>query len=349
MTVVIVTIAIVSTVAGFKGIAHEPDGSPPNREVEIGYFERPMTSSVTTFKGEGKVTAQTNELDEAHQILSKICLVADDVPGFRVINAGQSRSDPQWGVILMGQGFQRDLVGERDGKDPTTIHIDTIMAPDPSTARRTALKTSDTPGGGLPRRSLSGLPLGEMCWSSAEGIGSGSLVALDGNCVVYARAMYTGVPHPSRFSASSTYAQPLTQEDAQLVERAVRLILARYARYNLLGQKGSPAAGLLVRGQRVSAQNVGGIIVSPAKELLERLGIKPRPNEGLLTVSGRYKQKEVLIAVGAREILVGNRKVELPCPVMLDGDQPLVPVEALAKTLAIKTQREKKSGALMVG
>jgi hypothetical protein len=314
-----------------------------------------LTMTVLVIGGAGgamwKATAQGDEMDKALETLPQVCLSSDELPGFRLIGPGQPEAK-RTGVAGMSQEFRRESTQKRDGKDPTTIRVTIGIAPDPNIARRVALMASDSQSGGLPRGSFSGQPLGKTCWASAPQtrIGAATLVVLDGRSIVVVQIMYTGIDYRDQHpSTGKTEFQSLTPEDQELAEGAARLALARLARHNLLGKATDKPATIFVGEEKVQGRVVKDIVVAPAQEILERLGAKAQLNARLHSVSGRVKGKQVTAAAGAYEVLVGDKKVALPCPVLMAENQPVVAVEAFCKALGLKAQRDKQTNIVKIG
>jgi hypothetical protein len=132
---------------------------------------------------------------------------------------------------------------------------------------------------------------------------------------------------------------PIDPQDLQLGEYAARLLISKIKR-RLLGSRALPKVRLVVEGKAIEGTKTNeGVALVPVVATLKSLGQKTTVKLGVLTSS--WKEQKVVIATGARVLLVGKEKVPLSLPVLYEKGELWVAGEALAKGLGLKTRWEK--------
>ncbi len=287
------------------------------------------------------VGAQGEQSMKEKQVMQDAEFSPEEVPGFDTRNGVVNRVDTKWGVAAtdLRQTLRRKGT-RRPGKDPTEIEIWARLLPDRNIAYQAAVVLTATqfaPVGqpGMPEGSWTGLPVGEKSWTlplkERNRFNSASLIVWDGRLAVRVTVGY----YPPR----AKFALSVDQTDWELGGYAARLLISKIKR-RLLGSRELPKVRLVVEGQNIEGAKTGeGAVLMPARATLKKLGQKTTGKLGVLTSS--WKDQKVVIAVGARTLLIGKQKVPLPLPVLHEKEEMWVEGESLAKALGLKTRWEK--------
>jgi hypothetical protein len=278
-----------------------------------------------------------------------VALEPNEVPGFDTKGGIVHREDLERGREFRKKGWRLDFGGvsielyqtlsrpSTRGKGKDEINIRACLLPDRDTAYKMALTMTWTQRSltlpGLPEGSWTGLPIGEKSWRFVPEIGKTYAgVAPGGILVVWddRLAVRVEVEHPPVDPMARTLVfLPVEREDLELGEMAARLIVVK-ANLALLGWGEVPKVSLVANGKEMEARKVReGLFLLPVSSLAKGMGWRFERRYGVakVSVSGR----EVVLPMGAREVLVGGKRVELALPVLWDGKEWWAEGVSLAK------------------
>ncbi|MCS7265053.1 MAG: copper amine oxidase N-terminal domain-containing protein [Armatimonadetes bacterium] len=292
---------------------------------------------------------QPMDEEQAMKLMKEfVALEPNEVPGFDTKGGVISRTATKWGVMSLDllQRLRRTGTGI-PGLDPTDIVIKAFLLPNRDIAYQAAvlLTTSQRiypDGAGMPQGSWTGLPIGEKSWATVAkaekpgpGLGSSVLVVWDKKIALRVEVHY----QPIDPKAKTAIFLPVQDEDLELGELAARLILIK-ANLVLLGWRDLPKVRLVANRRTFEAKKTkDGLILAPAKALLEGLGEKAERKLGIFSAS--WKGKKIILPIGSRVMLVGKERYPLSLPILFEGGEAWIDGAGLAKGLGLALRWEK--------